>query len=122
MAFFDNIGKKVGDIAQTAAKKSSDLVETTKINMNINSEEESIKNLYKEIGEVFYEKYGSNPGNDGVIVALCEKIRAHEETIKDLKEKSNEKKNINICPTCGDEVEKEKAFCGKCGADMSIKN
>jgi len=37
MAFFENLGKKVGEAAQAAAKKSGELVEVTKLNVNINS-------------------------------------------------------------------------------------
>jgi hypothetical protein len=39
MAFFENIGKRVSEAAQVAAKKSSELVEVTKLNSSISSEE-----------------------------------------------------------------------------------
>jgi hypothetical protein len=37
MPFFDNLSKKVSDAAKSAAKKSGDLVEVTKLNRAISS-------------------------------------------------------------------------------------
>ena len=45
MAFFGDLGKKVSEAAQTAVKKSGELVEITKLNMSIGSEEEKINEI-----------------------------------------------------------------------------
>ena len=43
MSFFDELGQKVSKAAQVAAEKSGEIVEITKINANISSEESKVK-------------------------------------------------------------------------------
>jgi len=115
MAFFENIGKKVGEAAQAAAKKSSELVEVTKLNMSINSEEDKIQKLYIKIGKKLYEDYVLNSELYPEFKEDCDAIIVHEQTIQGLKEKILETKNVKICTGCGAESERSIMFCPKCG-------
>lgn len=121
MAMFDNFGKKIGDLAQNAAKRSGEMVEVTKLNISIKSEEDSIDKLYDEIGKYCYVRYEAGNENDSSLIDLCDKIKDHKEKINSLKEKINEIKNVSICEKCGSEVNKTSAFCGNCGAKVEIK-
>ena len=47
MNILDNISKRVSEVAQVAAKKSSEVVEITKLNMSINTEEDKVQKLYE---------------------------------------------------------------------------
>ncbi|MFL0195167.1 hypothetical protein ACJDU8_06250 [Clostridium sp. WILCCON 0269] len=89
MSFLDNLSKTVGSAASTAAKKSGELVEITKINMSINKEEESINRVYAEIGKKFYEINADSIGNDGYN-KFFEQIKKHQQTINELKKKLNQ--------------------------------
>lgn len=120
MAFFENLGKKVGEAAQAAAKKSGELVEVTKLNVNINSEEDKVQKLYSQIGKVIYEKYAASGAADEGIQELCESIKAHEQTIKSLRDKIAEVKGTKSCVGCGTEMEREQIFCSKCGAKNEL--
>lgn len=85
MSFFDDLSKKVGDVASTAAKKSGELVETTKINMSISKEEESITKIYTEIGKKYFE--ANSDSADSEYAGLFDTIKKHQDTINELKEK-----------------------------------
>mgnify|MGYP001195673345 CR=1 FL=1 len=50
MSVIDNITKKVSDTAKAAAKKSGSVIEVTRLNLNIGSEEEKIRRIYADIG------------------------------------------------------------------------
>jgi len=54
MEFIKDLTRKVTDTARVAAKKSSDMVEITKLNFSIGSEEDKIKKIYMQIGETVY--------------------------------------------------------------------
>lgn len=112
MAFFDKARKA----AQSAAKKSGELMEVTKINMNISSEEEKIKKLYVKIGKAVYEKFSSGDDVESELVEDCKVISEHEDNIKDYRQKILDIKNIKKCEECGAELEKDVMFCPKCGA------
>ncbi|MGE5613946.1 MAG: zinc-ribbon domain-containing protein [Bacillota bacterium] len=116
MAFFEDLGKKVGKAAQAAAKKSSELVEITKLNANIGSETDKIQRLYNQIGKLVYEKYAETGEADENVMTACVEIAEHEKNIKELKKKIAEIKGLKQCVNCGAEMENSQVFCSKCGA------
>lgn len=120
MAFFDNLSKKVGEVAQTAAKKSGDLVEITKLNMNVSSEEDKIQKLYTKMGKAVYEMFCSDDDVQEVFKEDCEAIKVHEQAIEDLRAKIREIKKTSTCSACGAEVNNASAFCPKCGAKVEV--
>lgn len=120
MAFLDNMGKKLGEAAQAAAKKSGELVEVTKLNVNINTEEDKIQKLFAQIGKKIYDKYTASGSIDEEAVEDCETIKVHEQNIKNLRSKILEIKNLKICTGCGAELERDQIFCSKCGARNEI--
>lgn len=93
MAFFEDLGKKVSKAAQVAAKKSSDLVEITKLNANISSEEDHIKTCYRKMGEICFNKFEQGEILDEEQIAYCKEIISHQEKINELKQKVAEIKN-----------------------------
>ncbi len=76
------------EAAQAAAKKSGELVEITKLNVNIGSEEDKIQKLYTQIGKSIYEKYSVSGAVDQDVLENCEAVKVHEQNIKALKKKS----------------------------------
>lgn len=115
MAFLENLGKKVGEAAQAAAKKSNEIVETTKLNSNINSEEDKIQKLYVQLGKAVYEKFTQTGAAEDYTLEACQEILTHQENIKALREKIAEVKGIKSCINCGAEMERNQVFCAKCG-------
>jgi predicted RNA-binding Zn-ribbon protein involved in translation (DUF1610 family) len=122
MAFFENFGKRVSEAAQAAAKKSSELMEVTKINMNIAQEEDRIKKLYTSIGKKVYESYLKDPGMYVQFKEECTGIDSHNENIKKMKARILEAKNLRLCSGCGEEIGVEVVYCPKCGAKQEPVN
>jgi hypothetical protein len=118
MPFVDNISKfakSVSDSAVNAAKKSGELVEVTKLNMSIQTEEEKIKELYSQIGSIFYKKYSDKEDIDEEFVSIINDVKSCEEAINNLKQQMLSIKKVKVCGTCGSELEPEDVFCKKCG-------
>jgi NAD-dependent SIR2 family protein deacetylase len=120
MAFLENLGKKIGETAQAAAKKSSEIVETTKLNASINAEEEKIQRLYSQMGKAAYQKFNETGTTEEYLRESCEQIVAYEQNIKALREKIAEIKGIKSCIGCGAEMERAQIFCSKCGTKNEI--
>lgn len=118
MAFLENLTKRVGEAAQTAAKKSGELVEITKLNLNVNAEEDKVNKLYLQIGKKVYASYISGEAADSTIQNDCRTITEHEGTIKEIKDKIMQVKNVKICVGCEAEMEKTAMFCVKCGTKV----
>lgn len=117
MSFFENVTKKVGEAAQAAAKKSNELLEVTKTNMAIGSEEDKIKEILLQVGKKVYEKYSTTGEVSDDYKGFMEQIQAHENTILELKQKVLDLKNVKLC-ACGAEVDSNSAFCPKCGSKV----
>jgi predicted nucleic acid-binding Zn ribbon protein len=120
MAFLENLGKRVGEAAQAAAKKSGELVEITKLNVNINSEEDKIQKLYAQIGKSVYENFCQSGAAEDYIKEACEAITVHEQNVNSLREKIAEVKGTKACIACGAEMDRAQLFCSKCGARNEI--
>jgi ribosomal protein L40E len=117
--FFEDLGKKVKETAQAAAKKSGELVEVTKLNMEINKTEEAIKKAQAEIGQQVYEAYKAGKG-DKAYTESCDTIKGLEEKKVELKQKVLDAKNMKICTGCGAELAADVVFCAKCGAKQEV--
>ena len=118
MSVFEEVSKKVTNTAKAAAKKSSELVEVTKLNMSISSEKDKIKKIYGEIGLAVYTAYTKGEEVGGELKEQCELITACEANIAEMKQKILELKSMKACPNCGLEIDEDHAFCFKCGAKL----
>jgi len=115
VSVLDNFTKRVSDTAKAAAKKSGNVVELTKLNMNIGTEEEKIKKLHSEMGKLLYDVYLGGEQINEELIPFCEKIDVIYGTIEDMRSKILELRNVKACAECGHELEIEMAFCYKCG-------
>ncbi len=116
MSVFENITRKVSDTAKAAAKKSGELVEVTKLNMNISAEEDKIRKAYSDIGKIVYNAYSKGAEVGEEYKALCQAIKAYEEVIAETRQKILDLKNLKVCTGCGTDLEQDILFCPKCGA------
>jgi len=108
------------NMTKSVAKTSGDLLKTTKLNMNLSSEESNLKNLYFEIGKKVHEiyQYGGTLGNFFDEKYL--EIEACERKITDLKEQISVIKGVKICSKCGKSVDRAAEFCQKCGIRVEL--
>ncbi|WP_461206558.1 hypothetical protein [Clostridium sp. DL1XJH146] len=82
--------------AEKVSQKSGEVIETTKLNGKISTEEKKIKDIYYEIGKTLYENYKFGVAVDSDIAEFCVKIDESNGKIEEFKEeiqkiKSDEK-------------------------------
>jgi hypothetical protein len=76
---------KVNAFAKAAADKTSDMVEDTKIKVQIANDEKSIKELEAKIGAYYYEKFAAGETVDEAISEYCTAISVHKANIESKK-------------------------------------
>lgn len=81
------IAQSVEDGANIIAKKSSDVVEISKLNFNISNEEKKIKDRYEKIGEIILNKYKNNEIIDKDLEEHCRELYNSLTIIKELSNK-----------------------------------
>ncbi len=70
MAFLD----KLSDIGKSVAQKSGELVETSKLSMDIKKKERDAKALKFELGKYIYQQFKSGQEIDEKVKAICSEI------------------------------------------------
>ena len=134
MAFFEDLSRKVQDVAFAAAEKgkevaaiasekAQDAADTVKTNVAIAGEQRAIEKNYRAIGEWFVAEHQSDvPDAVKDVVAA---VNASKERIAQLEASKPQKDepvvdeadvSFKVCPVCG--AASDSKFCPHCGAPM----
>ena len=112
---FSNLAKNISNGAIQVAKKSEQIVDVSKTNLSIDSNDNKIYELYAKIGEVIFNRYKKNKDVPQEIKEMCEDINNLEEDNEKLIGKINKIKKLKKCSNCGEEMKLEVTYCPKCG-------
>ncbi|MHC1694321.1 MAG: hypothetical protein AB9835_03395 [Eubacteriales bacterium] len=115
MDFFESVGKVVTGTAQIVVKKSSDMLECTKLVFTIRNEQEKIKSFYREIGKTIYGTYKNHQPVSPDIADYCKAIDDIHREIATLKETLAKLRNTKICPSCKTNINMGDVYCPICG-------
>ncbi|HYF81482.1 MAG TPA: zinc-ribbon domain-containing protein [Clostridia bacterium] len=121
MDLLNDIGKKITETAKSVTKKSEDIVEITKLNLTIGSEEDKIKRMFYEIGSELYRSYTNGKPIGDFYDSKCNEVKQIEENIKAIKERILLLKGNKICKTCNTVVDAEVNYCPNCGEKLEKK-
>lgn len=113
MSFFDNLGQKLNDVGQTTIKKTKDLADTAKMNLEISEEERKISNAHEQIGKWYAAKYRMQA--DPEIQNWMDAIFASEAKIKACRDNLGQIKGETTCPQCRASIAVGVQFCPNCG-------
>lgn len=117
----ENVVNATKEGASTVAKKSGELVEISKLTVNINSLESNIKKIHGEIGSIIADKHEKGIYIDPELVSKCDEILKFKNDINEMQTKISKLKAKKICPNCKHEVESEIKFCPHCGAEIPLE-
>ncbi len=117
MEFFDKLGKKASEAYKVTADKTGKLAKEAKLRMKIADLKSQINEIYKEIGEIVYQKHTRDGEYDieKEIEEKCTKIDVLSDEIESNLKQCLELKDKRQCPNCFAEIEKDVKFCPKCG-------
>ena len=118
MDFFNKLGSKISSGANVVASKTKEFAETTKIGMQISQDENKIKDLYAEIGKIYYKKTSENPSEE--FLASFNEIATIQARVDAARTQLQKLKGTRICESCGAEIPSNVAFCGTCGVKVSV--
>lgn len=124
--FFD----KIGELAKTAADKTGDMIEQTRLNSKISAEETAITRLKEQIGNYYWEKSLSGWEPDAGITEWLDGIQAAQQAIAATKAELTAMKSAAPsgpapaadstapCPACGKRNTPGTKFCSECGGKL----
>ncbi len=115
MDFLDVVKEKLTTATRTAAKKSSEIVEITKLKASISDELSTVNKTLRSMGQALYEAYKTGEETDFSLEETCAELDEAYARIEELQARVAELKNTKICPTCKKEMERDAIFCSVCG-------
>lgn len=77
--FFDDLGRKITDMADVIGKKAEDTIETEKLKSRVRSLKRANERDLIEIGQMVYDKFKHGEISDLDYVKLCESIEKRDE-------------------------------------------
>lgn len=120
MEFFDELYKKLTIAANQTAKETTRLSGLAKVKFNLMKEKSKLEDAYKALGEVYYKQLKNGEVDEKATAAAYDKIEKCFVEIEKYQTEINLMSNVKICTACGEKVDKEMAFCPKCGAKQEV--
>lgn len=112
----EKILSEIKNTADKVAKKSGELVELSKVKINIINTKSSIDSHFKKLGEILYFSQKENTETD---TKNLEEIFAEvDELYEKLSEYNDVKANLTnkkLCPECHKSNDADSLFCSRCG-------
>lgn len=109
---------KAKELAQTAGKKTGELVNLGKLKLEIAETQRDISARYELIGRYMYEASKNGVSVEERLPALYEKIDALKEKVAELERQMDELRHTKSCNDCGKSNPKDAAYCQKCGKSL----
>ena len=116
---------KINDFAKTATEKTNNAIEITKLSAKIDSEQRTLNDIVRKIGEYYVAKIDSGEVLDEEVMAIYEgvlasrnniaEMRAEVEALKAPKTNAAVSPEQKFCPFCGKPLDVSAKFCLHCG-------
>lgn len=113
---FDEIKRSASGVADRAVKKTGEVTSLVRLKVSLRSAEAKLKEVYEEIGRLFYtaERRGEDCTSDtAAYIMKADKLKAD---IAAINKQIAKLRNVRICETCGHEISQTVNFCPVCGA------
>ena len=119
---FDGLINKAKTIASATGKKATEIVEVSKMKLQVVQINNDIDKLYKKIGELTYGKIKNNINSDEQINGISNQIDELFEQISELNAKISEAEQTVKCTNCGALNSKDSIFCSRCGKSLIVSD
>ena len=114
---WNQITQAIQGLSKDVSGKVKETADVLKLRQKASVEKQRIRDAYEEIGRLYFKEC------EGKEVApeyqeFSDTIAEASAAVAEFKSKIEELRNTKTCPECGAEMDKEAAFCAKCGAKM----
>ena len=118
---------KINDFAKNATEKTNNAIEITKLSAKVESEQRTLNDIIRKIGEYYVAKIDSGEVLDPEVMAIFEGVSASRKAISEMRAEiemlkapktpavSETENKGKFCPFCGKELDVSAKFCLHCG-------
>lgn len=116
MSFFEDFKRGATDAAAKAARKTDEISNIVRLNVNVKTGEMKLSGVFEEIGRLFYEAERTGTDYTSDIASAIMKADKIKADIENAKKQLAKLRKVAVCKNCGKEISDEVAFCPFCGA------
>ncbi|MBR5485232.1 MAG: zinc ribbon domain-containing protein [Oscillospiraceae bacterium] len=118
MGSFDRLFNKAVDVANTAGKKTGEVIEASKIRVRAANLENDIQKLMAKLGNIVYEGKKNGTENDDLVERYVNEIDELRKQLSELNAQIDDIHQVRKCTNCGASNGEENIFCQRCGAKL----
>ena len=118
--FFEDLGKRLGETAETVTSKAGDAIEIQRIKGQIRGLARGNAVDLMELGRTIYDRYKEGGEVEESAKALCDAVRDREAAIEDYEKKIAKIRGTSVCAHCGRTVSKDMSYCPYCGEKVTV--
>lgn len=118
MAFFEKVSETLAAKGRDVADRAKEMAEVNRLNMQISSQKNMAEKIYTEIGKMVFENRENWKDID--VSGQLEQLDSIQTQITWLQEEVLRVKGVRRCENCGSEIDKDVAFCPKCGSVVEV--
>ena len=117
----EKIISEIKNTANKVAKKSSELVELSKVKISIINTKSAIDSNFKKLGELLYLSQKDNADdNTESFNEIISEIDSLYEKLSEYNDVSATLSNKKVCPECEKANDNDASFCSRCGYNFTI--
>lgn len=114
----DEIKDVAKDFADKAVTKTGEVVEVSKLRLELSKQQGRLRALYQKLGSSVYSMKEKDYEDQDLIDHLCQEITESLKVQKNLKARIAGLKKMKVCPVCGSRNPMESVYCNQCGSRL----
>lgn len=112
---FSKLSKNIIKGKDLVVQTSENLIEVSKINLDISNKKSSIEKLYKKLGKKLYKLYKKQPIKNDELEKIIKDIDKEKKELDYLENNLMKTKDKKRCKHCNSYIDNYSSFCPKCG-------
>ena len=118
MIDFTTLKSRFMDATGSAKRTAEDIVEVTKMRMQVSQFKSELAKAYEKLGGMVYNMMKEDEQDSGAVNVCIDEIDYILEKIQEAEGKIKELRKVSCCQSCGAEVPADAIYCPKCGAKI----
>lgn len=118
MIDFATLKSRIKDTAESAGKIAGDMVELTRMKMQVAQYKSELSKAHEKLGAMIYNMMKVDEEDTSAVNVCIDEIDYILDKIQEAEEKVKELRKVSCCQSCGMEIPADACFCPKCGAKI----
>lgn len=114
----DEIKDVAKDFADKAVAKTGEVVEVSKLRLELSKQQGRLRALYQKLGSSVYSMKEKDYEDPDLIDSLCQDITENLKLQKKLQGQIAALKKMAVCPVCGSRNPMDSVYCNQCGSRL----